>query len=178
MRRDRHEHKPRERKAWVMPNDEEILKDGGYFDDGGMWVSTPAKIARRASAARTNAALTPEMRRASAANMAEANAAITPEMRRANIAKVNAALTTEIRQRATRRKCTVDTPHGVRCRKGRHSASIVVNRRKLHIGYFDTKEEAIAARQAAELKYWNKDNGRTSPEITGSSVGRARGKGH
>jgi hypothetical protein len=33
-------------------------------------------------------------------------------------------------------------------------ASITVNGKKLHLGYFDTEEEARGARLSAELKYW------------------------
>ncbi len=39
-------------------------------------------------------------------------------------------------------------------RRGKWRASIVVNRRKIHLGYFTEFEEAVAARCAAEVKYF------------------------
>lgn len=40
------------------------------------------------------------------------------------------------------------------CRKSKWRARIVHNRIDLHLGYFDTVVEAVAARKAGELKYW------------------------
>ncbi len=40
---------------------------------------------------------------------------------------------------------------------GKWYARIKVNRRDIHLGTYDTKEEAIAARKDAEIKYWRNE---------------------
>ena len=48
-------------------------------------------------------------------------------------------------------------------RNGRWRAYISINRVRKHLGYFDTKEEAIVARKEAEMRYaFHPNHGRTS----------------
>lgn len=74
--------------------------------------------------------------------------------RQANAAKARAAIKTEILSAngLKRRK----SGSGVRCAKpgGKWTANIRVDGERKHLGTFETKEAAIAARKAAELKYW------------------------
>jgi hypothetical protein len=42
---------------------------------------------------------------------------------------------------------------GVRLHHGKHHATIMVNQRRIHCGYYDSFDDACAARAAAEIKY-------------------------
>ena len=41
----------------------------------------------------------------------------------------------------------------------KYRATIGVNYKTIHLGYFDTEKEAVEARITAEEKYWNKKAG-------------------
>jgi len=77
----------------------------------------------------------------------------TLDNRRSNLRHATDA--ESIRNRRTQRNNTSGCC-GVRydTRRNKWQARIVISRKEKHLGYFDTKEEAIRARKAAEVKYF------------------------
>lgn len=48
--------------------------------------------------------------------------------------------------------------HGIRYRRGKYYVGITIDKKQIHIGVFDTVEDAVAARHAAEKKYGFHEN--------------------
>lgn len=101
---------------------EDIEREGGYYDDGGMWQTYRMPVAKRI--AKAVASVSSEQRKSNADRLAEVCARRTPEQRRAIAANANAALTREQRLANLAKARAALTPEQLRANSAKAHATI------------------------------------------------------